>query len=895
MSCAVTQSRNACPSCVEPKYVEPKRFSRLLIFSLCLALAVVTAGCGTLSPTSNVAPSHSAGNQIAISVPTATATAKVGVAFNAVPSVSGGSVPYLFFHTGGVVPPGLTLNLKTGSITGVPTVAGDYSFNLLVSDPPHTDRGTIAVHIDVSASSSGGSPTDRITLSPSSATIASQGVEQFSASVTGTSNTAVVWSATAGTISSSGKFTAPQVTVSTPVTITATGATDATLHASATVSVSPTASLAITTTVLSEANVGMAYSAPLAATGGASPYRWSLTSGALPSGIQLQSGGVLAGTTSMSGSFAFTAKVSDSSGNTSTHALKLSVSSASASGFDGPAELPRVYIQSAMTNTPAPGSTITVNSGGDFQSALNSANCGDTISLQAGATFSGVFTFPAKSCDDSQWIIVRTSASDSALPPEGTRLTPCYAGVASLPGRPAFNCTSTANVLAKLVLPTAGLGPIIFAPGANYYRLVGLEVTRLAGSGIAYSLASVRSGGTANNLILDRVWVHGTAHDDTGKGFELGGLSFAPVVDSFFTDLHCVSISGSCTDAAAVSGGANNPVGPFKIVDNFLESSGENIIFGGALSATTPGDIEIRQNHLFKPLTWMKGQAGYVGGMNGNPFIVKNFFELKNAQRVLFEANIMENTWGGFSQNGDGILLTPKNQASGVSSNLCPNCFVTDVTVRYNTMSHVGGGMEIANGLSDNGGAAFDGQRYSIHDLIVDDVDPAKYAGSGRLAEITTGLGAPLLQNVSINHITAFPPSGLFSIGGVAGATKMPNFIFTNSLVMAGTYPVWSTGGGTANCAYHDNPLTTFNACFSPYSFVNNSLITSSSNYPPSAWPAGNAFPATAAAVQFVNYNNGNGGDYHLQSSSPYKNAGTDGKDLGADVSTIQSETLGVY
>jgi hypothetical protein len=67
------------------------------------------------------------------------------------------------------------------------------------------------------------------------------------------------------------------------------------------------------------------------------------------------------------------------------------------------------------------------------------------------------------------------------------------------------------------------------------------------------------------------------------------------------------------------------------------------------------------------------------------------------------------------------------------------------------------------------------------------------------------------------------------------------------------------------------------------------------SGFPSSTWPTGNFFPTNAAAVQFVNYNNGNGGDYHLLSTSPYKNAGTDGQDLGADINTIQSLTAGVY
>jgi hypothetical protein len=44
-----------------------------------------------------------------------------------------------------------------------------------------------------------------------------------------------------------------------------------------------------------------------------------------------------------------------------------------------------------------------------------------------------------------------------------------------------------------------------------------------------------------------------------------------------------------------------------------------------------------------------------------------------------------------------------------------------------------------------------------------------------------------------------------------------------------------------------------------------------------------------------VNFNGGNGGDYHLVSGSPYKNAGTDGKDLGADINAIQAATANAY
>ena len=123
----------------------------------------------------------------------------------------------------------------------------------------------------------------------------------------------------------------------------------------------------------------------------------------------------------------------------------------------------------------------------------------------------------------------------------------------------------------------------------------------------------------------------------------------------------------------------------------------------------------------------------------------------------------------------------------------------------------------------------------------------------------------------------------------------MANFVFNNSIISAGAYPVWSTGGGTANCAYYDKPIITFNAFFGPYSFTNNAIIAAPTSYPSSLWPAGNFFAADLTAVQFMNYNNGNKGDYHLLPSSPYKDAGNDGKDLGADIDAILVSTADAY
>jgi hypothetical protein len=562
--------------------------------------------------------------------------------------------------------------------------------------------------------------------------------------------------------------------------------------------------------------------------------------------------------------------------------------------FDGPAELPRVVVHSSMSDTPAPGKVIRVRAGEDAGEAVEKASCGDTVQLQAGATF-GRITLPAKKCDDSHWIIIRTSAPDSKLPPEGTRLEPCYAGVTSLPGRPPFHCKSSENVLAKIESEGKGpAGPIIASPGANHYRLVGLELTRPVSNTIVYNLVGPQNG-PADHIIVDRVWLHGTPQNETVRGVMLAHVRYAAVIDSYLSDFHCIAKSGACVDSQAIAGGSgDDPMGPFKIENNFLEAAAESIELGGSAATATPQDIEIRRNYMFKPMIWMRGQPGFVGGPDGNPFIVKNLFEIKNAVRVLLEGNVMENSWGGFSQPGVAVVLGPKNQAIG-SGNVCPDCQVTDVTIRYCVISHVGTGFVLGNGLSANGGAPKDGGRYSIHDVTVDDIQTDAYAGRGLFAQISTAPGVTEvvpLHDVTIDHVTAFPPRVLFNIGGPI-ANKMKNFSITNNVFLAAEKTVTTTGGGVdRNCSA--GPVArsldlTLQSCFSSFKFENNVIVGGSGDM-----PKGTHTPSKLSDVGFVNAKEGNGGEYRLAASSKFRRSSSDGKDAGADMDAIDRATAGV-
>ena len=564
--------------------------------------------------------------------------------------------------------------------------------------------------------------------------------------------------------------------------------------------------------------------------------------------------------------------------------------------FDGPAELPRVFVKSGLADTPAPGKKLLVKSGDKLQAALDKASCGDTIELESGASFVGRFRLPKKACDDGHWIVIRTSAPDNALPPEGTRISPCYAGIASLPARPDFHCVSVKNELAKISLPSQGEGPILFSDGANHYRFIGVEITRESSPGSVVALAAPDGAVAADHIIFDRVWMHGTAQDETRRGLFLSGTTYMAVVDSFFSDFHCIAKVGSCTDAQAISGASGElPMGTYKIVNNFLEAAGENILFGGSHATMTPADIEIRHNFLFKPLSWMQGQPGFVGGTSGQPFIVKNHFELKNAQRVLFEGNVLKNSWGGFSQTGFSILLTPKNQSNGPGrNNLCPSCRVTDITIRNCTIAHVASGLQIAN-VPEDGGTSAAGERYSIHDLVIDDIDGKKYGGFGAFMVLISN--QPTLKDVRIDHVTAVSSRVFLNVG--IKQSHMQNFVFTNNLVGANERDITSTGGGPENCASQPEKQgadRVLKDCFDRSTFSNNAIINGIS-----AWPQGNFTPKNADAVGFVKTGNGPEAfrlcrekSDSCKGPSKYLKAGSDGKDLGADIDAVTSATHGV-
>lgn len=577
-----------------------------------------------------------------------------------------------------------------------------------------------------------------------------------------------------------------------------------------------------------------------------------------------------------------------------------------APGFDGPAELPRVFVRSSLADTPAHGKSWDVKSSDDLHAIVKQANCGDTIQLQAGATFSGIFTLPAKNCNDSNWIIIRSSAPDMSLPPEGTRISPCYAGVSSLPGRPALNCASLQKVMATLVATKSG-GPLVLAAGANHYRIgPGLEITRTPGTGINYNLISPQEAAPVDHIIVDRDWVHGTAQDETTRGLYLSGVTYAAVVDSYFNDFHCTAGVGACTDSQTIAGGLGDlSQGTWKIENNFLEAAAENILFGGGKGTTIPSDIEIRRNYLFKPVTWMPGQPGFVGGVNTDPtkctkfntpgycpFVVKNLFELKNAQRLLFEGNVLEHNWPGFTQHGTAILLTALSQGGKVGN---PNATVADITIRYNEISHAAGGVAIAEAAYEQGPPKLEA-RISIHDDVFDDLGPTFYNGdtsvvAGLAFQISFCATCNPIHDVLIDHVTMLLTSPrMFMVLGAPQGSHIQNLTFTNNIVSSPSGLAITGTGAKAPCGFQGNTARErLGSCVAPLHFESNVIIGTNDS-----WPKGNLTPRDPKEIKFLDDQGGNGGNYRLSPHSPHKRGSADGRDVGADIDAVTKLTAGV-
>jgi hypothetical protein len=457
---------------------------------------------------------------------------------------------------------------------------------------------------------------------------------------------------------------------------------------------------------------------------------------------------------------------------------------------------------------------INVGPKDSLQAALNAANYGDTIVVQAGVTLTGNFTLPQKTGAGE---IVIQSSRISELP-EGVRVNPSQAAL--------FAKVQTDN--AEPVLATQ--------PGAHHYRFQGIEFSPGADTTV-YDL--VRLGGgrkeqktldtVPHHLVIDRCYIHGLDTQDVQRGINLNSAE-TTISNSYISAIHMVGI-----EAQAIAGW-NGP-GPFHITNNYLEGSTQNILFGGADPASEafiPSDIEIRGNYMFKPLSWKVGHPTYAG----KHWTVKNILELKNAKNVVIDGNIFENCWTD-GQTGIPILFTVRNQEGSA-----PYSIIQNVTFTNNIVKGAEGGLNFLGSDNEKPSARSSGAVIS-NNLFVDIRGP-----------FLTFNG---FNNVSLTHNTHFQTGNIMILYG----TPAQQFVYLDNLTIRGSkgYGVFGDATGEGTVALRK---------FTPdFVFKGNVLIGADA----SQYPKENQFPASIDKLGFVNFEKG---EYRLSPGSPYKGVGVD-------------------
>lgn len=480
-----------------------------------------------------------------------------------------------------------------------------------------------------------------------------------------------------------------------------------------------------------------------------------------------------------------------------------------------------------------------------IQSAINAANRGDTIVVEAGRTYTENIVLKYKSTGTG-YVTIQSSALAS-LPAAGNRVGPADAS-----NMPTIRSTSAGST--RVITAPSGSNPV------QYYRLIGLNILRHNSTSQQTTLIELGTthsniGDVPNNIIIDRCLIRGADNAYTRRGITLNSKDTQIInsyIDNFFEH---------GADSQAILGW--NGTKDVLIANNFLEAGSENILIGGAdpsIANFVPNNITIDHNHFFKRLDWKDDSP------NKN---VKNLLETKNVRDLVVQNNIFENCWAE-SQDGKGVHFSLRNQDGGAPWSTAEN-----ITFRYNILKNVGNGISFL--LQDDAQISGVQKNILIENNLVEIVS-ANNTSQGYAFLFVKG-GAQSAENITINHNTLIHLSGSYGYGNrfmmLEGSSLVNGFYINNNIVAGTTENGADIGrisrGGDGGTTALNNGTTG-----SGWSFNKNVVQRGSAGMPGSSY-----YVASTTAIGFENYS---GRNYLLRSNSPYRAAGTDGKDVGADI-----------
>ena len=475
---------------------------------------------------------------------------------------------------------------------------------------------------------------------------------------------------------------------------------------------------------------------------------------------------------------------------------------------------------------------VLLRAGQNLQAALDTARFGDTIVLEAGATFLGPIVLPYKA-GTGDYITIRTSDLGS-ISNEGERIKP----------------SQHSRAMPKIIAPP-DKAALTTRAGAHHYKFVGVEFVTTS-TGYVHNVIDLGASDYKSlsefpsHLIFDRCYVHSTGMNRARRGFALNSAETS-VLNS-----HVSGFAGAGDETQAIAGW-NGP-GPFHIVNNHLEGAGEVVMFGGAdpsIPGLVPSDIEMRRNHLHKPKAWL-GRAA-----------IKGTFELKNARRVVIEGNWIES-----EILTTAVVLTVRNQ-----NGKAPWSTLEDIEFRNNVVRHADTGVNLLG--IDNDHSSQIAKRIRIANnlfvkIIANDAKNIPYF-------LQTNGG----EHVTVEHNTVEQAGNIITAYGA----PIRNFVFRGNIVQFNQYGIVCLTDGS-ECSRSNLFCNCFPGGIIRGNVFADNLGIANSQKMDEKYPGGNYFVPSLQRVGFTDYAHG---DWSLGANSKTRNKTINGRSPGADMDAIRA------
>lgn len=592
-------------------------------------------------------------------------------------------------------------------------------------------------------------------------------------------------------------------------------------------------------------------------------------------------------------------------------------------------------------NTPTPtqtgsgqsGKSIRVAAGSNLQRALDQAQCGDTIMIDAGV--------PLLAPNDGFQLPAKTGAACKGTAADTITIT--TSNFAKLPAPGQRVGINDASNMAKLV--TAGPYPAInFGANSKFWKLTGIEVTTTANpqyiSFLVYLGTNLSFSQLPSDVVFDRCYIHsqedGTnnAHASSRGGVDVEAIrvTFSGCRVAFPGGYAGASKSTDATYAILMVAGP----GPLTIDNCFLSAWFSNFFTGGGnlwtnntatvapgatmaqarLSNTAnlaPGDLIALQSQPgiseVAKITSISGSVvnyvpwgGNIGpgvplsrppispggarwnGLNpSNLTVTHSTFYINPAIAGQIASEIGSYPKNFFEIKSADTLYMEGNEFTGWPANIAltarnqtgptgaasPWSTIRNVTFKNNRFS----------GMSRPFGAQLFGIQLedNIGTSVVGGnivIENNLFTTGGWIGDLIGGNGIVYRHNTIINNSGWGEGRMANGIYPVKGLVILDNIIFNNEYGM--------------NCQspYGQTPTT----CWPDLRLKGNVLITlTTSPYRPNCsntYPPGNYCPPTEAAVGFVDPANGN---YRLAPNSKFKKRASDGSDPGVDMDALET------